>query len=163
MNKFKEMRCPVCGEFEFNRPSDGDYSFYNNGLVQCTKCGWIYDLDQAKDPDLKDGFNELSLNEYRKDFESKIAADPNYDWYEANTPPKIPHECPVCGEHTFEEKNSFEICPICGWQDDGFENEPDYIGASEVSFNEAKAIFKEKRALNPNYRWDLENIGKRVK
>ncbi len=163
MKDFKEMLCPVCGEFEFNRPSDGDYVFYEDGLVRCTKCGWIYDLKQTENPDLKEGFNKLSLNEYKKDFAAKIAKKPDYDWFDENPPKMVPHKCPVCGEHTFPEEFSFEICPICGWQDDGFDSEPDYIGASEVSFNEAKAIFKDKRASNPNYRWDVENIRRKNK
>ena len=27
--------------------------------------------------------------------------------------------CPVCGQHSFDEDNDFEECPVCGWVNDG--------------------------------------------
>ena len=28
--------------------------------------------------------------------------------------------CPVCGAMTIEEPAMWDICPVCGWEDDGF-------------------------------------------
>ena len=28
------------------------------------------------------------------------------------------HLCPVCGKYEFEEQGSFDICDVCGWEDD---------------------------------------------
>lgn len=54
------------------------------------------------------------------------------------------HKCPVCGEYEFLEDNSLDICRVCGWQDDGVqEDDPDYDGgANHVSLNQAKENYK---------------------
>ncbi len=51
--------------------------------------------------------------------------------------------CPVCGKHTFEEDDDFEICPVCNRQDDGVQRDaPDYKGgANRMSLNEARAAY----------------------
>lgn len=28
------------------------------------------------------------------------------------------HLCPVCGKYEFEERDSFDMCTVCGWFDD---------------------------------------------
>lgn len=52
-------------------------------------------------------------------------------------------ECPVCGRHNFSEENSFDICPICGWEDDGVQaGDHCYAGgANHLSVNEARIEF----------------------
>lgn len=51
--------------------------------------------------------------------------------------------CPVCGKHRFKEDDNFEICPICGWEDDGIQrDDPDYEGgANEMSLNQMKKAY----------------------
>lgn len=46
--------------------------------------------------------------------------------------------CPVCGKHEFEEEDFFEVCPICGWEDDNIQrDDPDYEGgANNMSLND---------------------------
>lgn len=46
--------------------------------------------------------------------------------------------CFCCGFETLPHGSIFEICPLCGWQDDGVQNDdPDYKGgANELSLNE---------------------------
>ena len=52
--------------------------------------------------------------------------------------------CPVCGKHEFEEENEYEICPICGWEDDLVQrSDPDYRGgANQMSVNEAREAYR---------------------
>ena len=157
MKRFKEMCCPICDGMYFSSPNQDNYDEeikdYLNGEVHCRHCGWIYDLDQFENPDSHEGYNKLSLNEYKKDFEEKIKDNPNYDYDDEHKPEPTPHKCPVCGEYMFEDEMSYDICPVCGWEDD------DYFeggGANDMSLNEAIDDFKNKRHINPNYRWENE-------
>jgi len=52
-------------------------------------------------------------------------------------------ECPVCGKYNFAEENSFDICPICGWENDGVQaDDHNYAGgANPLSVNEARIEF----------------------
>ncbi len=58
--------------------------------------------------------------------------------------------CPVCGKHQFEEDDNFEICPICGWEDDGLQrDEPDYDGgANEISLNQARKEWEKRIGID---------------
>ncbi|MBQ1422206.1 MAG: hypothetical protein II035_03700 [Firmicutes bacterium] len=53
--------------------------------------------------------------------------------------------CPVCGKHHFMERGAYEICPVCGWEDDPVQRrEPDFEGgANELSLNRYKARYEE--------------------
>ena len=44
-------------------------------------------------------------------------------------------------------KNSYDICPYCGWEDDDIQNEkPDYMGgANEMSLNQYKKFWEENK------------------
>ena len=44
--------------------------------MQCRHFGWIYDLNQLENPDSHEGFNKLSLKEYKKEYEEKIKENP---------------------------------------------------------------------------------------
>ena len=54
--------------------------------------------------------------------------------------------CPVCGKYYFENKGKYEICPICGWEDDRVQRKyPDFKGgANKLSINEAREIYRNK-------------------
>lgn len=42
-----------------------------------------------------------------------------------------PHVCPVCGKYDFPTHGSYEICEVCGWQDDYLqENESEDTGGA---------------------------------
>ncbi len=47
--------------------------------------------------------------------------------------------CPVCKKHYFSTINSYEICPICGWEDDLVQRKDPNCneGANKLSLNEA--------------------------
>lgn len=51
-----------------------------------------------------------------------------------------PHMCPVCGQHEFPHWNSYLVCPVCDWMDDGTQKEmPNWDGcANNISLNEYK-------------------------
>ena len=51
------------------------------------------------------------------------------------------HQCPVCGQDEFSEPSSYEICDVCGWEDDPVQlTDPDQAGgANDASLNDARA------------------------
>ena len=55
--------------------------------------------------------------------------------------------CPCCGEGLVEEEHLYDVCEICGWEDDPVQfDDPDYRGgANTMSLNEARAAFKSRR------------------
>ena len=48
--------------------------------------------------------------------------------------------CPCCGSRVFTEQGKYEICEVCGWQDDPVQSaDPDYAGgANKLSLNQAR-------------------------
>ncbi|MCJ7836795.1 hydrolase [Cuneatibacter sp. NSJ-177] len=61
----------------------------------------------------------------------------------------LKYKCPCCGSLSLSEPppGTFEICPICGWEDDEVQfNDPDYEGgANRLSLNQAKKVFLTKK------------------
>lgn len=53
--------------------------------------------------------------------------------------------CPCCHKYEFSEVGSYEICPVCNWEDDPIqEGEADYGGGANVmSLNEARRAHSE--------------------
>lgn len=48
--------------------------------------------------------------------------------------------CPVCSKTEFSQDGSYEICAICGWENDPVQyDDPDFAGgANRMSLNDAK-------------------------
>lgn len=151
LKQIKPMTCPVCNRFYFSELNEDELA---NGetpnTTQCDKCGWFYDLEQLADPNLENQSNVLSLNQYKEEYKKKILQNPDYDYSEENASPDVPHKCPVCGEYIFDFELSYDICSVCGWNDDGCY---DGSNANKKTLEEAIADFKKKRAENPNYKW----------
>lgn len=63
--------CPVCGKYEFP-----DY----NSFDICSYCGWEDDNVQLNDPNYSGGANNLSLKDYKKQYEQKVKNNPKYKW-----------------------------------------------------------------------------------
>ncbi len=71
---------------------------------------------------------------------------------------KEKYPCPVCGNKYLDEKyGSFEICQICGWEEDGYQQRhPDEIGANgKWTLNEARKAWSDGKTIkeyapNPN-------------
>ena len=66
-----------------------------------------------------------------------------------DTPEGRRYACRCCGYLTLMEQpdNTFEICPVCRWNDDGLQFEdPDRTGgANTVSLNQARSNFRRFR------------------
>ena len=60
------------------------------------------------------------------------------------------HPCPVCEKYIFEEYGSFDICPVCGWEDDNVQYEDrDFAGgANRLSANESRRLYLLKTGLS---------------
>jgi ribosomal protein L37AE/L43A len=56
------------------------------------------------------------------------------------------HACPVCGQHTLSERGTYEICAVCGWEDDPAQaKDPDLAGgANRESLNQARTNWRRK-------------------
>ena len=52
--------------------------------------------------------------------------------------------CPVCGKYTFEKAGDFDICEVCGWQDDlvQLDDHDEEDCANHMSLNQAKEAWK---------------------
>jgi Cysteine-rich CPCC len=61
------------------------------------------------------------------------------------------HPCPCCQHLTIDDPGRFDICPICGWEDDPIQrDDPNYQGgANEVSLSEARANYRNCGVSNP--------------
>lgn len=51
--------------------------------------------------------------------------------------------CPICGKFIFETYSDCDICPVCGWENDGLQaSNHNYAGgANSLSANEARIEF----------------------
>ena len=62
------------------------------------------------------------------------------------------YPCPCCGFLTLEEQppGTYEICPVCYWEDDGVQfNDPSYSGgANKISLNDAKKNYEDFGAID---------------
>lgn len=64
------------------------------------------------------------------------------------------YPCPICGKKCYTEPEfSFEICPVCGWEDDFYQVKyPDETGANlKWTLNEAQKAWKEGKTLFPDH------------
>ena len=48
--------------------------------------------------------------------------------------------CPCCGSGVFTTRGGYEICDVCGWEDDPIQSaDPDHVGgANRLSLNQAR-------------------------
>ena len=153
LKNYKPMICPVCGKFYFTKLSEDDIKEnINPNEEQCNVCGWFYDLEQTNNPDLKNQSNKMSLNEYKEWYKAKIKENKNWDYLKSQYKP-TPHKCPLCGEYSFKEELQHEICPVCGWEDSGYEEFPDeQMSISSMTFNERKKWFEKQRKKDSKFK-----------
>lgn len=74
------------------------------------------------------------------------------------------YKCPCCGYCTLDEEppGTFEICPVCFWEDDNVQfNDPDHEGgANVVSLNKARENYKRIGAIST---YSLDHVRKPYK
>jgi hypothetical protein len=60
-------------------------------------------------------------------------------------------KCPVCNNCYFEEDNDFDVCDICGWENDGIQlDDPNYRGgANPMSLNEYRRDWLRHNVAKP--------------
>jgi hypothetical protein len=53
-------------------------------------------------------------------------------------------KCPICGKYDFAEEDDYDICTICGWENDGLQmSQHDYAGgANWLSVNQARENYR---------------------
>lgn len=54
-------------------------------------------------------------------------------------------KCPCCKDYVFEEYGKYEICPVCGWEDDPVQRkDPEFAGgANELSLKDYRDKYME--------------------
>ncbi|MCQ2492266.1 MAG: right-handed parallel beta-helix repeat-containing protein [Lachnospiraceae bacterium] len=114
-------------------------------LIDTQKLGWAFEPEQKfEDRDGKEIiFNKDYFGKKRKSILPGPLAKVSDTWalFDDHVAGKYP--CPCCGCHTLNEgEGSYEICPVCGWEDDRVQkNDPEFQGgANEESLKEAKEI-----------------------
>lgn len=55
------------------------------------------------------------------------------------------HHCPCCAFLTLTSKGSYEVCPVCYWEDDPLQTKDASYegGANEASLSQARQTFSE--------------------
>ncbi len=89
------------------------------------------------------------------------------EYDDGNPPPPLNCFCPCCGYKTLHERNGFEICPVCFWEDDGQDDhDADEVHGGpngSLSLAEARKNFASggacEEAMLPNVRqaYDFES------
>ena len=65
------------------------------------------------------------MDETSKDIPSSEEHARRLAWFAEYTarldaqPPGLSLRCPCCGGRTLDERGSYDICPVCFWEDDG--------------------------------------------
>lgn len=57
----------------------------------------------------------------------------------------ISYKCPCCGQKTLDSEHMFDICSVCGWEDDNVQfADPNFFGgANFFSLNEYRKLYLE--------------------
>ncbi len=67
------------------------------------------------------------------------------------------YRCPVCGMRSLLYRGMFEICPQCGWEDEGIDDEdeePCFCPNGEYTIREYREeVYLPLKKANPGYRW----------
>lgn len=63
-----------------------------------------------------------------------------------------PYQCPCCDYYSLEERNSYLICPVCYWEDDGQDmDELDRVsGPNHITLRQGRKNFVQLGACDPS-------------
>jgi hypothetical protein len=60
------------------------------------------------------------------------------------------YACPCCGQQTLPERGAYDICGVCGWEDDGQDDhDADEVRGGPngtMSLSRARQVFREDEA-----------------
>lgn len=93
---------------------------------------------------MADDFNE-SINRY---FERRIKFCSLLDHYKDDLEELGPFLCPSCGYPTISERGCYEICILCGWEDDGIDNGDMGGGPNHMTLNDSRFLFETNKKSN---------------
>lgn len=70
-------------------------------------------------------------------------------------------ECPCCGYRSLQERNNYEICRVCFWEDDGTtDTDGSVSGPNRSTLREAKQAFEALGAMSEAARQHVLHDGK---
>lgn len=58
------------------------------------------------------------------------------------------HPCPCCGARTVAKKFVYDICPVCGWEDDPDQSD---LSSNHMSLEDARRRFGERSACKAHW------------
>jgi hypothetical protein len=58
-------------------------------------------------------------------------------------------QCPCCLHFTLHERSSYEICPVCFWEDDGWLDEDEESGPNHITMGEGRESYKAIGSCDP--------------
>lgn len=88
-----------------------------------------------------------SFNERRDFFQKNFPLKMGRQRTDLSSIDILKNSCPVCGYLTLDERDSFEICGICYWEDDGIDDfeENKTSGPNHMTLKEGRLIFREAK------------------
>lgn len=60
-------------------------------------------------------------------------------------------QCPCCGCFTLEERDAWEICPVCFWEDEHVQSDHEVSGGNGISLHEARLNYARLGACDHNH------------
>jgi len=98
---------------------------------------------------------------FQRNFPLKIGMHRVY----VNSADILKNSCPVCGYLTLDERNTFDICGICFWEDDGIDDfeENQESGPNHMTLKEGRMIFQEAKSMLLNTDFNDSNLMKTLR
>jgi hypothetical protein len=123
-----QLVCSVCEKYRFDQADNHEI---------CVVCGWENDTGEA---------GKERLLAYRAKWKKENAEWVEYLEAMSENGNKV--VCPVCGKYIFQAEDDFEVCRICGWENDGFQyRHPDFAGgANDDSLNQYRERWLKEQA-----------------